>query len=160
MDRTEIEATIGGAKDRWDHADAPHNPDVLALIRAAEAMHAKLYGDPDANTPQTQVETRDQLTRIALLCGVDTVMMDPRLRDAPRAVFVRAIALALTGTLIHTGAIRATPPDEMPDSFPLGLPEYLRPDIDDLIGGNRAVRDALFPNGLPAAEPTTRGAVG
>jgi hypothetical protein len=40
----EIDAALDGAKDRWDHADAPYNPDMLALIRAAEAMREQLYG--------------------------------------------------------------------------------------------------------------------
>jgi hypothetical protein len=38
MDSREIDAAIAGAKARFDHADAPHDPDVLALIRAAEAL--------------------------------------------------------------------------------------------------------------------------
>jgi hypothetical protein len=38
MESAEIDQAIAGAKARFDHADAPHEPDVLALIRAAEAM--------------------------------------------------------------------------------------------------------------------------
>jgi hypothetical protein len=42
MDLTEIDSAIAGAKARFDHADAPHHPDVLALIRAAEAARQDL----------------------------------------------------------------------------------------------------------------------
>lgn len=42
MDRREIDLAIAGAKDRFDHAEASHDPDVLALIRAAEALRAEL----------------------------------------------------------------------------------------------------------------------
>lgn len=41
----EVDSAIAGAKARYDYADAPHNPDVLALIRAAEAMRAALDSD-------------------------------------------------------------------------------------------------------------------
>jgi hypothetical protein len=42
MDLAEIDQAIAGAKARFDHADAPHEPDVLALIRAAETMRTEL----------------------------------------------------------------------------------------------------------------------
>jgi hypothetical protein len=42
LDLAGIDAAIAGAKDRFDHADAPHNPDVLALIRAAETLRAAI----------------------------------------------------------------------------------------------------------------------
>jgi hypothetical protein len=46
----EVDSAIDGAKARFDHADAQHDPDALALIRAAEAMRAKLYG-PGGDDP-------------------------------------------------------------------------------------------------------------
>ena len=46
IDLAEIDASIAGAKARYDHAEAQHNPDVLALIRAAEAMRA-VFGPAD-----------------------------------------------------------------------------------------------------------------
>lgn len=39
-----VDDALSAAKARWDHGDAPYDPDVLALIRAAEAMRAALYG--------------------------------------------------------------------------------------------------------------------
>ncbi len=42
MDLREVDAAIAGAKDRWGHGDAPHNPDMLALIDAAEKMRGNL----------------------------------------------------------------------------------------------------------------------
>jgi hypothetical protein len=50
MDLSDIDAAINGARDRWGHADAQHNEDMLALIAAAEAMREKLYG-PDGCDP-------------------------------------------------------------------------------------------------------------
>lgn len=40
LDLDEVDAALAGAKDRWDHAGAPYNPDMLALIRAAEQLRA------------------------------------------------------------------------------------------------------------------------
>ena len=48
----EIDAALDGAKARWDHGDAPYDPDALALIRAAEAMRAhiaSIHGDNAAD---------------------------------------------------------------------------------------------------------------
>ena len=42
-----IDDALAAAKDRYDHAEAPYDPDVLALIRAAETMRVKLYGTVD-----------------------------------------------------------------------------------------------------------------
>lgn len=42
VDITELDQALAGAKARFDHADAPHEPDVLALIRAAESMRDEL----------------------------------------------------------------------------------------------------------------------
>lgn len=44
-----VDEALSAAKARYDHGDAPYDPDVLALIRAAETMHAKLYG-PGSDT--------------------------------------------------------------------------------------------------------------
>lgn len=53
MDLHEIDAAIEAAKDRWDHAAAPHEADVLALIRAAEAMRTEIArpGPAEKETP-------------------------------------------------------------------------------------------------------------
>lgn len=45
ISQDDIEAALAGAKDRFDHAGAQYDPDVLALIRVAEAMHRALFGD-------------------------------------------------------------------------------------------------------------------
>lgn len=38
----ELGAALDGAKHRFDHADAPHDPDVLALIRATQRLRDEL----------------------------------------------------------------------------------------------------------------------
>jgi hypothetical protein len=38
----DLTIALAAAKARFDHADAPHDPDVLALIRAAEAAQEEL----------------------------------------------------------------------------------------------------------------------
>lgn len=50
IDAGTADDAIAAAKCRFDHADAPYDPDVLALIRVAEAMRAKLYG-PGGSDP-------------------------------------------------------------------------------------------------------------
>lgn len=51
LDLAELDLALAGAKARFDHAEAPHEPDVLALIGAAEALRklvdkaSYLYGD-------------------------------------------------------------------------------------------------------------------
>ncbi len=45
-----VDDALAAVKARWDHGDAPYDPDILALIRAAETMRAKLYG-PVADDP-------------------------------------------------------------------------------------------------------------
>ena len=65
-----VDAAIAAAKDRYDHAEAQHDPDVLALIRAAEAMRAKLY-DPESGTAAALAEEAALRERMsALLTGV------------------------------------------------------------------------------------------
>lgn len=44
-----VDAALTAVKARYDHADAPYDPDVLALIRVAEAMRATLYGPAGAD---------------------------------------------------------------------------------------------------------------
>lgn len=39
-----VDDALSAVKTRWDHGDAPYDPDVLGIIRAAEAMRARLYG--------------------------------------------------------------------------------------------------------------------
>ncbi len=52
MKADEVDAALDAAKNLWDHADAPYNPEILALIRAAEAMREQLYGSHrDDNDP-------------------------------------------------------------------------------------------------------------
>jgi hypothetical protein len=98
-----------------------------------------------ANDHAQQVRDRDRLVRMALLGGADQVAMHPQLSDATGSVRTRAVVSATLGYLIGVGAIRVTPADELDEWMPLGIPEHLRPDIEAMIGGNRAVRDALFP---------------
>lgn len=40
-----MDRALAGAKAAFDHADAQHHPDALALIRAAETMYEHLFGD-------------------------------------------------------------------------------------------------------------------
>lgn len=40
----QVDQALAAAKARFDHADAPYDPDVLELIRAAETMREQLYG--------------------------------------------------------------------------------------------------------------------
>jgi hypothetical protein len=83
----EIDATLEGVKDRWDHAGAPYNADMLALIRAAEAMRALL---PDSGLPKAWADLLAGLALLAkhpsndispLNCTANelTVMADPEL---------------------------------------------------------------------------------
>jgi hypothetical protein len=60
----EVDAAIDGAKDRWDHAGAPYDPDVLALIRAAEQMRAyigSIHGDHTDPMPVFVLKAKDRL---------------------------------------------------------------------------------------------------
>jgi hypothetical protein len=41
-DLVEVDAALAAAKARFDHAEARHEPEVLALIRAAEQMRETL----------------------------------------------------------------------------------------------------------------------
>lgn len=59
--RAEVDAALAGAKDRYQHAEAQHNPDVLALIAAAENMHAVLFAD----MPPAWAELIEALTILA-----------------------------------------------------------------------------------------------
>jgi len=43
--RDGVQTALDEARAKWDHADAPYQPTVLSLIRAAEAMFAALYPD-------------------------------------------------------------------------------------------------------------------
>jgi hypothetical protein len=97
-----------------------------------------------ADNHAQQIRDRDQLVQTALLGGADQVAMDPRLSGATGSVRTRAVVSAALGYLIGVGAIRVTPADELDEWMPLGIPEHLRPDIEAMIDGNRAVRDAPF----------------
>ena len=58
-----IDDALSAVKARWDHGDAPYDPDVLAVIRAAEAMRAKLYGPVEGDPmPVFVLKGTDQLT--------------------------------------------------------------------------------------------------
>lgn len=59
--RAEVDAALAGAKDRFDHADAKYDPDVLALIRAAEQMRDRLFAD----MPPAWAELIEALTILA-----------------------------------------------------------------------------------------------
>lgn len=39
-----VDDALTAVKARFDHADAPYDPDVLGLIRAAETMRDRPYG--------------------------------------------------------------------------------------------------------------------
>jgi hypothetical protein len=51
LDLQSIDNTLDGVKSRWDHADAPYNADMLALIRTAEELRGTVgsLGDRDAD---------------------------------------------------------------------------------------------------------------
>lgn len=95
-----------------------------------------------------QVADRDRLTQFALL-GSDEVWLDPRLRDCPTVVRTHVSVSAAIGFLIGSGLITVTPLDELPEMMPLDIREHLRPDLDAMVEGNRAMQRALFPDGLP-----------
>lgn len=40
LDLQKVDDTLDDVKSRWDHGEALYNPDMLALIRAAEALRA------------------------------------------------------------------------------------------------------------------------
>lgn len=58
MKLEEIDAAIEAVKDRWDHAAAPYDADVLGVIRAAEAMRSTL-GAVQALTRSTDGDALD-----------------------------------------------------------------------------------------------------
>lgn len=41
MNLEQADEVLDGVRSRWDHADAPHNPDMLALIRVAELLRSR-----------------------------------------------------------------------------------------------------------------------
>jgi hypothetical protein len=53
-----VDDALAAVQARWDHGDAPYDPDVLAIIRAAETMRAKLYG-PDGDGPMPVLAERE-----------------------------------------------------------------------------------------------------
>lgn len=55
-----VDDALAAAKARYDHGDAPYDPDVLALIRAAETMRAKLYGPADDLMPVFVIKAKDE----------------------------------------------------------------------------------------------------
>lgn len=80
-----VDDALSAVKARFDHADAPYDPDVLALIRAAEAMRATLY---DGALPPAWADLFEALALLAthqnndlspFHCSHDqlTVMADP-----------------------------------------------------------------------------------
>lgn len=91
MELSEIDAAINGAKDRWGHADAQHNEDMLALIAAAEAMREKLYG-PDGYDPMPVfvIKAKDRLAPEAVtaygdLCAAEGLVSQLSQVDAALA---------------------------------------------------------------------------
>lgn len=93
---------------------------------------------------RAQVAQRDHLAR-AIILSVDQVMMDPQVRDAveyaPAVVRTRVAVTATVAALIANGCIA----EQAPDWFAIDLPEHLRPDVDAMVEGNRAVREIFFP---------------
>ncbi len=67
-----VDDALAAAKARYDHGDAPYDPDVLALIRAAETMRAKLYGSVDDDPmPVFVIKGKDQLAPHAVSAYVE-----------------------------------------------------------------------------------------
>jgi hypothetical protein len=57
-----VDDALAAVQARYDHAYAPYDPDVLALIRAAEAMRAKLYGpNGDDPMPVFVIKAKDRI---------------------------------------------------------------------------------------------------
>ncbi len=57
-----VDDALSAAKARYDHAEAPYDPDVLGLIRAAEAMRENLYGPAgDDPMPVVVIKGKDRL---------------------------------------------------------------------------------------------------
>lgn len=63
-----VDDALSAVKARWDHGEAPYDPDVLAVIRAAEAMREKLYGEEAAAHDAGHSALRDRMD--SLLTGV------------------------------------------------------------------------------------------
>lgn len=55
--RAGVQTALDEARAKWDHADAPYQPTVLAVIRAAEAMFAALYPADDGKQKWTYFVT-------------------------------------------------------------------------------------------------------
>jgi hypothetical protein len=85
-----VDDALSAVKARFDHGDAPYDPDILALIRAAEAMREKLYGPAgDDPMPVFVIKGKDALashavSAYALLCNSHGQIMQAR--EVDRAV--------------------------------------------------------------------------
>lgn len=85
-----VDEALAAARARFDHAEAPYDPDVLSLIRAAEAMRAKLYGPVGADPmPVFVIKGKDILaphavSAYAVLCDAQGFFSQSR--EVRRAV--------------------------------------------------------------------------
>jgi hypothetical protein len=84
----DVDDALSAAKARFDHGDAPYDPDVLGLIRAAEAMREKLYG-PVAGDPMPRfvIGGKDKLARAAV-AEYHNLCLQAGLRDQAAQVFL------------------------------------------------------------------------
>lgn len=116
MDLLEIDAAIAGAKERWGHGDAPHNPDMLALIAAAEQMRENLIlptirviekGDHDDQMTlrvvgpfDTETERDAELARLKKLPSmIEGAWLDPS--TIPPSAAEQAITPAVSARVKH-----------------------------------------------------------
>lgn len=108
--------------------------------------------DPNGLTSeqQRQLANLNDLVRAGLFAA-DRYSFHPEVTAAPGAVKVRVAVTAAIGLLIDHGIITVTPESDWPDYIaPHEVAEHLRPDIPKIMGANRALRNTLYPNGLPS----------
>lgn len=96
----------------------------------------------------SSIEDRNKAARAAVF-AVGSFAIDNRveLGRLPKAVHDRLIVEVALGYLFGHGLVQLT---EWPEWLPVEAPEEMIPDIRAAAEANRAVRDALFPNGLPS----------
>lgn len=70
----QIDEALDGARARWDHGEAQYEPEILALIRAAESMRAQLFGshrDDVDPMPVFVIKGKDQFAPHAVSAYVE-----------------------------------------------------------------------------------------
>ncbi len=102
-----------------------------------------------STTPEQQIADRDRAVRAAMF-AVDSFAINNRvvLAQCPAATESRALVTAALGYLIGQGLITVTPTPDWPEYLPMDCPTHLLPDVAEMVAGNRALRDALFPGGV------------